>query len=290
MALQKDITIPDLTGRLAVVTGANSGLGFGVSGRLAAAGAEVILAVRNPTKGNQAAADIRAAHPDAQVAVELLDLASLASVERFATALRKQGRPLNLLINNAGVMAVPARHITADGFELQFGSNYLGHFALTAKLLLLLAKADSPRVVTLSSLYSQWAQIHFNDLQGTRYRAYRAYGQSKAGDALVCLAPAPTEPALSLGHPQRGRPPWGHAHQSTNQWPDPGEELFRSGPGAGPGKVDSRPVARRPPRRAADSLRSHQPPGRWRDVLWAGWLRGMDRASRSRQDSPRRPQ
>src|ERR1051326_2711311 len=101
VALQKDITIPDLTGRLAVVTGANSGLGFGVSGRLAAAGAGGILAVRNPTKGNQAAADIRAAHPDAQVAVELLDLASLASVERFATALRKQGRPLNLLINRS---------------------------------------------------------------------------------------------------------------------------------------------------------------------------------------------
>src|SRR6266849_9628281 len=130
-----DSDIPDQTGTLAVVTGANSGIGFGVSQRLAAAGAMVILAVRNRDKGNQAAQDIRADYPDAQVVVEQLDLASLASVEAFADRLLTRDQPINTLINNAGIMTPPTRHITTDGFELQWGTNYLGHFALTGRLL-----------------------------------------------------------------------------------------------------------------------------------------------------------
>src|SRR6266849_138518 len=136
-----DIAISDQTGTLAVVTGANSGIGFGVSQRLAAAGAMVILAVRNTDKGNQAAQAMRAASPDAQVVVEQLDLASLASIEAFADRLLTRDQPINTFINNAGIMTPPTRHLTTDGFELQLGTNYLGHFALTGRHLPLLPTA-----------------------------------------------------------------------------------------------------------------------------------------------------
>ena len=183
-----DSDIPDQTGTLAVVTGANSGIGFGVSQRLAAAGAMVILAVRNTDKGNQAAQDIRAASPDAQVVVEQLDLASLASVEAFADRLLTRDQPINTLINNAGIMTPPTRHITTDGFELQFGTNYLGHFALTGRLLPLLRKTGSSRVVTLSSLTNRRGAIHFDDLQSERgYRPQFAYGQSKLATLLFAM-------------------------------------------------------------------------------------------------------
>src|SRR5712691_9238436 len=183
-----DIEIPDQTGTLAVVTGANSGIGFGVSERLAAAGAMVILAVRNRDKGNQAAHDIRADYPDAQVLVEQLDLASLASVEAFADRLLTRDQPINTLINNAGIMTPPTRHITTDGFELQLGTNYLGHFALTGRLLPLLRKAGSSRVVTLSSLTNRIATINFDDLQSEHsYRPQRAYGQSKLATLMFAM-------------------------------------------------------------------------------------------------------
>ena len=183
-----DIAIPDQTGTLAVVTGANSGIGFGVSQRLAAAGAMVILAVRNTDKGSQAAQDIRAAYPDAQVVVEQLDLASLASIEAFADRLLTRDQPINTLINNAGIMTPPVRHATADGFELQLGTNYLGHFALTGKLLPLLRKASSSRVVTLSSLTNRVGSINFDDLQSERgYRPQFAYGQSKLATLMFAI-------------------------------------------------------------------------------------------------------
>src|SRR4051812_241789 len=130
MAKAKDIDIPDQTGKLAVVTGANSGIGLETARRLAGAGAEVVLAVRNPTKGEEAVADIRSTHPDATVSAESLDLSSLTSVRAFATTMTERDRPLDLLVNNAGIMAVPKRELTADGFELQLGTNFLGHFAL----------------------------------------------------------------------------------------------------------------------------------------------------------------
>ncbi|MBA3907608.1 MAG: SDR family NAD(P)-dependent oxidoreductase, partial [Pseudonocardiales bacterium] len=121
--------VPDQAGRYAVVTGANSGTGREAAARLAAAGAEVVLAVRTPEKGEQAAAEIRAAYPGATLQVRRLDLADLGSVSAFADELIEAGRPVDLLLNNAGVMVPPERFATADGFELQFGTNFLGPFA-----------------------------------------------------------------------------------------------------------------------------------------------------------------
>ncbi len=180
--------IPDQTGTLAVVTGANSGLGLGITRRLAAAGAEVILAVRNPQKGRQAMQDLLAENPEARLSVEVIDLASLQSIGEFVARLIAAGRPLNLLVNNAGVMMPPTRHTTADGFELQFGANHLGHFALTAGLLPLLRKAGSSRVMTMSSGMNHIGSIHFDDLQWERrYSPPLAYGQSKLANLLFAM-------------------------------------------------------------------------------------------------------
>ena len=168
-------SLPSQAGRLAVVTGANSGVGLETARRLAAAGAEVVLAVRTPAKGVSAARQIAGS-----TRVEELDLASLASVAALADRLLAAGRPLDLLINNAGVMAVPERRTTADGFELQFGTNYLGHFALTGRLLPLLTAASAPRVTSLSSGTHWVGKINLADLQSSRsYSAQRAYAQSK---------------------------------------------------------------------------------------------------------------
>ncbi len=180
-----EIDIPDQTGRLAVVTGANSGIGLEAARRLAMAGAEVVLAVRTIAKGTDAADDIKGTAPEAAVSVRALDLASLASVEEFAGAMTAEGRPIDLLVNNAGVMAVPKRHVTSDGFELQLGTNHLGHFALTGRLLPLLRAATSPRVTTISSIAHRMGSIHFDDLQLERgYHAWTAYSQSKLANLL----------------------------------------------------------------------------------------------------------
>lgn len=133
--------VPDQHDRLAVVTGANSGTGKEAAKRLAGAGAHVVLAVRTPAKGERARDEILAAHPGARVEVRRLDLADLSSVREFTDSLATDGRPLDLLLNNAGVMNVPQRTETADGFELQLGSNFLGPFALTVRLLPLLLAA-----------------------------------------------------------------------------------------------------------------------------------------------------
>ncbi|TCJ95617.1 SDR family oxidoreductase [Nocardia alba] len=178
--------VPDQHGKIAVVTGANSGTGKEAAKRLAGAGAEVIMAVRTPAKGHEAAAEIRAAHPDAQVRVHRLDLADLSSVREFTAALSAEARPLDLLINNAGVMNVPARTETVDGFELQLASNFLGPFALTIGLLPLLLDAPAPRVATMSSGTANRATIDFEDLQSARdYSPFRAYAQSKLADMLM---------------------------------------------------------------------------------------------------------
>ncbi|MFF4649117.1 SDR family oxidoreductase [Streptomyces sp. NPDC001380] len=184
-AQPKDIPVPDRSGTLAVVTGANSGIGFETARRLARAGAEVVLAVRNAAKGAEAVDRIRREHPDAAVSAEPLDLADLGSVAAFARLLLDRDRPLDLLVNNAGIMAVPTRHTTADGFELQFGTNHLGHFALTGRLLPLLVRGRSPRVVTVSSLAHFIGRLDFGDLQAERsYGAWRAYGASKLANLL----------------------------------------------------------------------------------------------------------
>jgi NAD(P)-dependent dehydrogenase (short-subunit alcohol dehydrogenase family) len=173
-------TVPDLSGRLAVVTGSNSGLGFGLARRLSAAGADVVMAIRNRAKGEAAIDEIRATVPNAKLTIKHLDLSSLAGVAVLGEQLNADGRPIDILVNNAGVMTPPKRDTTTDGFELQFGSNHLGHFALTAHLLPLLRAADSPRVVSLSSLAARQGRIHFDDPQFEKsYTPMQAYAQSK---------------------------------------------------------------------------------------------------------------
>jgi NAD(P)-dependent dehydrogenase (short-subunit alcohol dehydrogenase family) len=175
-----DVEVPDLTGKLAVITGANSGIGFGLTGRFARAGAEVILAVRNQAKGEDAIAKIRAELPDAALSIRRVDLASLASVAAFGEQLNTEGRAIDFLVNNAGIMAPPDREVTEDGFELQLGANHLGHFALTAHLLPLLRAAGGARVTSLSSLMNRVGRLDFDDLQSERsYSPTRAYGRSK---------------------------------------------------------------------------------------------------------------
>ena len=181
MAANLVATVPDLSGKLAVVTGSNSGLGFGLARRLSAAGADVVMAIRNRAKGEAAIDEIRATVPNAKLTIKPLDLSSLASVAALGEQLNADGRPIDILINNAGVMTPPTRDSTADGFELQFGSNHLGHFALTAHLLPLLRAAGHARVISLSSMAArQSGKIHFDDLQfGKSYAPMQAYGQSK---------------------------------------------------------------------------------------------------------------
>lgn len=170
-------------GRTAVVTG-TGGLGFEDALALSRAGAHVIIAGRSPSKGTVAVDQVRKRVPDANVRFEALDLASLDSIAAFGERLRASIDCLDLLINNAGVMAPPKRQVTADGFELQFGTNHLGHFALTAQLLPLLRKGNQPRVVTLSSIAARSGAINFDDLQSERgYTPMVAYTQSK----LACL-------------------------------------------------------------------------------------------------------
>lgn len=181
------VAVPDLRGKLAVVTGASSGVGLGLAERLARAGAEVLLPVRDAAKGEAALERIRTGVPGAQVSTRVLDLASLASVERLADTLNNEGRPLDILVNNAGVMAPATRHTTADGFELQFGTNHLGHLALTGRLLPLL-RAGRARVITLTSAAARMGIIDWDDLQGeSRYAPVRAYNLSKLANLLFAL-------------------------------------------------------------------------------------------------------
>ena len=184
----KTVTVPDLSGKLAVITGSNSGLGLGLAKRLSAAGADVIMAIRNRTKGEAAADEIRAAVPDAKLTIKSLDLASLASVAALGEELNAEGRPVDILLNNAGIMQPPERETTAEGFELQFGCNHLGHFALTGHLLPLLRAADGARVTSLSSSAQRLGGIKFDDLQWEkRYNATQAYAQSKSANLMFAL-------------------------------------------------------------------------------------------------------
>ncbi|MFR9801650.1 oxidoreductase [Pseudonocardia sp. RS010] len=184
MASWTTADIPDQTGRTVVVTGANSGIGLAAAQALVAAGAHVVLACRDLAKGERAAGSITASTtPPARGAagsaeVRELDLADLSSVGRFAAGL---DRPVDVLVNNAGLMAVPEQR-TADGFEMQIGTNFLGHFALTGLLL----PRISDRVVTLSSLMHRWGRIDLDDLnwERRRYQRWLAYGQSKLADLM----------------------------------------------------------------------------------------------------------
>ncbi|MBN7483420.1 SDR family NAD(P)-dependent oxidoreductase [Mycobacteroides abscessus] len=176
---------PDQTGRVAIVTGANTGLGLETAKALAAHGAHVVLAVRNAEKGKAAADAITAAHSNADVTLQSLDLSSLESVRRASDELKARYDKIDLLINNAGVMWTE-KSSTADGFELQFGTNHLGHYAFTGLLLERLLPVEGSRVVTVSSIgHRIRAAIHFDDLQWERdYDRVAAYGQSKLANLL----------------------------------------------------------------------------------------------------------
>lgn len=178
--------VPDQSDRVAIVTGATSGLGYDTAAVLAGKGAHVVLAVRNLDKGNQAVDRIKKASPNAAVALQELDLTSLDSVRKAADELRAAYPRIDLLINNAGVMYVPKRETTKDGFEMQFGTNHLGHFALTGQLLDNMLPVEGSRVVTVSSVgHRLMARIHFEDPHLERkYNRVEAYGQSKLANLL----------------------------------------------------------------------------------------------------------
>lgn len=212
--------IPSQNARLVVVTG-TGGLGYETALALTRSGAEVILAGRNPVKGAESIARIRARVPKAKARFEALDLGSLNSIKAFAQRLRQQAQRLDVLVNNAGVMMPPTRQLTADRFELQFGTNYLGHFALTGHLLPLLRKATTPRVVNVTSRAYHGGAIKFGDLQGeVSYNAYKAYAQSKLAQLMFALE-------LQRRSDQQG---WGLVSIAAHPgWAK--TELFQNGPG-----------------------------------------------------------
>lgn len=176
--------MPSLLGKRMLVTGGTSGMGFEDALALSRAGAEVIIAARNPQRGAESIASLRAMVPDARVRFESLDLADLASVRALAQRLNAEGSALDVLINNAAIMAPPQRGVSRDGFELQMATNFFGHFALTGLLLPSLRKAPDARVVTLASIAVNRGRIDFDDLQAERaYNPYAVYAQSK----LACL-------------------------------------------------------------------------------------------------------
>ena len=179
-----DIIIPNLAGKRAVVTGGSDGIGLRIATRLAVAGAEIVLPVRNTVKGEAALATIRARAPKAAVSLRPLDLSSLESVAALGETLRAEGDPIHLLINNAGVMTPPERQTTVDGFESQFGTNHLGHFALVSHLLPLLREGKA-RVTSQLSVAANQGSINWDDLNWQRdYDGMRAYRQSKIAVAL----------------------------------------------------------------------------------------------------------
>jgi NAD(P)-dependent dehydrogenase (short-subunit alcohol dehydrogenase family) len=200
--------IPDQTGKIVIVTGANSGLGYEATRALAKRGAHVIMACRSADKAEDAARQIRSETPAADLAIMALDLASLDSVRRFAQDVMQQVKTLNLLINNAGVMALSRRLETADGFEMQIGTNHLGHFALTGLLMPLIACTPDARGVSVSSGAHRMGRINFDDLQCQKsYGRWPAYGQSKLANLLFTyelqrrFAAAGTDAIAVAAHP-----------------------------------------------------------------------------------------
>ena len=180
--------IPSQRGRLIIVTGGTGGLGYETALALARAGAEVILAGRNRSKGEAALKKIRSSVISANIRFEELDLADLASVEAFAKRMHSKYQRLDVLINNAAVMLIPHRKVTKDGFELQFGTNYLGHFALTAYLTPLLRKGHNPRVVNVCAMAAHTGVINFDDLQSEHhYKPMEVYRQSKLSNLVFSL-------------------------------------------------------------------------------------------------------
>ena len=180
--------IPSLTGKLAIVTGGTGGLGYETCLGLAEAGATVIIAGRNEEKGKAALDKIHAIVPHASISFEKVDLGSLDSVAQFCTRVNAMNQPLHILVNNAGIMAPPNRLVTSDGFEIQFGTNHLAHFALTAQLLPALRQSVGSRVVNVSSVAHRNGKIQFEDLQYEKnYNSAFSYAQSKLANLLFSL-------------------------------------------------------------------------------------------------------
>lgn len=180
--------IPQRNSGLAIITGSTEGIGYEDARALSSAGWTVIVLGRNPQKGAESIARIQQSNPKAKVSFEKIDLADLSSIKSFASRMMAKGQAIDLLINNAGVMTPPKRLETADGFELQFGTNHLGHFALTAQLLPLLRQSPDARVVTLSSVANREGTINFDDLQSTSsYVPGKAYSQSKLANLMFAL-------------------------------------------------------------------------------------------------------
>jgi NAD(P)-dependent dehydrogenase (short-subunit alcohol dehydrogenase family) len=187
MPTSHDISVPDLAGKLAVVTGASDGVGFEIAARLARAGADIVLPVRNRQKGEAAAARIRERTTDAATDVRSLDLSSLDSVSEFAGGLLRDGRPIDILILNAGVMNPPTRRLTADGFELQLATNHLGHFALIAGLMTLLREGRA-HVTSQVSIAADQGAVNWDDPNWSRdYDPMKAYSSSKIAFGLFAM-------------------------------------------------------------------------------------------------------
>ena len=177
--------IPALQGKTVLITGANSGIGYQAALELARHGAHVLLACRSQQKGEQALARLLSEAPGSSAELVLLDVSLLADVRRFVAEFLTRQRPLDILINNAGIMALNPRQVTSEGFERQFATNHLGHFALTGLLLPAIMAAPAPRVVTVASLAHRGGKIHFDDLQMERnYSPWGAYNQSKLANIL----------------------------------------------------------------------------------------------------------
>ena len=280
-------TVPDQAGKRVIVTGANSGTGQEAARRLAEAGAHVVMAVRTVAKGDQARAGILARHPDVSLEVRRIDLADLASVREFSDGLLDDGTPVDLLVNNAGVMAPPTRMTTADGFELQFGSNFLGPFALTLQLLPLVLAAPAPRVVTMSSGTANYGRIHFGDLQWERrYSANFSYAQSKLADLMMTLhlsavaAERDWDLMSVAAHPGFTRTNLQTAGASLGR-DKPKRSIFNS--------MSFLPSQDGRAGHGATAVRRHQPVGRVRRVLRPGRLDGAGRADDLRPATPPGP-
>ncbi|HEY0880558.1 MAG TPA: oxidoreductase [Archangium sp.] len=199
--------MPSLDGQTWIVTGANSGLGLETVKGLASKGATVVMACRTPSKAESAALEVRRETPAAKLELEQLDLASLKSVEAFVARLKSSHPVVDGLVNNAGIMAIP-RTLTADGFEMQLGTNHLGHFALSLQLLPFLEAAKAPRLVNVASTAHRWGTMKFDDLHGEKsYSAWLAYGQSKLANLLFTyelarkLTAAKKKTLVAAAHP-----------------------------------------------------------------------------------------
>jgi NAD(P)-dependent dehydrogenase (short-subunit alcohol dehydrogenase family) len=196
--------IPSQAGKTAIVTGANSGIGYYTALELGRAGASVVVACRNRARGFEAVQKMLSEAPGASFVLELLDLADLSSVRAFSDKFLGNKNPLDILVNNAGIMAVPSRETTVDGFELQFGTNHLGHFALTGLLLPALHQSKAPRVVSVSSGVAFWGELNIDDLQSEKkYEPMTAYAQSKLANLLFMLELGRQHPWLNsvAAHP-----------------------------------------------------------------------------------------